>query len=395
MVACERRSRRGARALDDFRLLERHFGLLQASRVTRTRRRQPDTVPLANTALHAIGYLLQQQIAHLVPERVVDVLEAIEVDEQQSERLSGSARGDDALFQTIVEQHAVGQFGQRIARRQVADARLGRLAVGDLATGAALADALAGAVEQAHRVDQQPARFALTIDDHVLEIAEGSVRALVVAQPIAHPLGFAWRHEFGRRAPDQLLVGVTPHALHTTGDVAHAAVEVGPPDILSAAAAKSRNRVSLSRNAASAARRASSRWKLSSANDRFMAIFSRQEHEPIVEKLVCWELQMQRPDHLALKAQQESSHRADAQSAKTRQGWAARVGQNVVAYGVDAGAQRLTEGPWPSSTPVVDGDRKARHVALVLSAKRRSGTNPVSRSSIAISANTNAVFHRD
>ena len=79
-----------------------------------------ERVALADAALHARGDLLEQQVADLVAERVVDVLEAVEVDEQQRERLPAAARSDDALLEAVVEQHAVGQIGERIARREVA-----------------------------------------------------------------------------------------------------------------------------------------------------------------------------------------------------------------------------------------------------------------------------------
>ena len=114
--------------------LQRHHELVAA---------QPrQRVSFADTALHAVGHLLEQQVADLVAERIVDVLEAIEIDEQQRQRLPGAARCHDALLQAVVEQHAIGQFGQRIARGQVADAGLGGLAIGDVAAGAALAEAL-------------------------------------------------------------------------------------------------------------------------------------------------------------------------------------------------------------------------------------------------------------
>ena len=52
-----------------------------------------ERVAFADAVLHPVGHFLQQQIADLVAERVVDVLEPVEVDEQQRQRLAGAPRG--------------------------------------------------------------------------------------------------------------------------------------------------------------------------------------------------------------------------------------------------------------------------------------------------------------
>ena len=58
-----------------------------------------DDVALAQARAEALGDLLQQHVAGLVPEGVVDVLEAVEVDEQRRELLAvarGVRQGDRA-----------------------------------------------------------------------------------------------------------------------------------------------------------------------------------------------------------------------------------------------------------------------------------------------------------
>ena len=57
---------------------------------------------------------LEQEIAELVPERVVHVLEVVEVDEQDRDQLAGAVRLRDRLLQPILEQYPVRQVGQRI-----------------------------------------------------------------------------------------------------------------------------------------------------------------------------------------------------------------------------------------------------------------------------------------
>ena len=78
---------------------------------------------------------LQQLVAHLVAERVVDGLEAVQVDEHEREPGVAARRVDDRLLEAIVEQHAVGQPGEGIARGEVLGALLGLLALRDVGRG--------------------------------------------------------------------------------------------------------------------------------------------------------------------------------------------------------------------------------------------------------------------
>ena len=69
----------------------------------------------------------QQPVADVVAERVVDELEAVEVQEQHR-RAGGRAaalRAPDRLRQAVQEQHAVGQPGQRVVQGVVLQALLG------------------------------------------------------------------------------------------------------------------------------------------------------------------------------------------------------------------------------------------------------------------------------
>ena len=77
---------------------------------------------------------VQQFVAHGMTQRVVDVLEAVEVDQQHGHRVPRARRGAHRLVEAIVEQRAVGQARERVAEGQVDDARLAlREAVAHLA----------------------------------------------------------------------------------------------------------------------------------------------------------------------------------------------------------------------------------------------------------------------
>ena len=67
----------------------------------------------------------QDLIAAREPERIVDQLEAVEVEDHDREQLLAAPRPLDRLGQTVIEQQAVGQAGQRIVVGEVADRLLG------------------------------------------------------------------------------------------------------------------------------------------------------------------------------------------------------------------------------------------------------------------------------
>jgi hypothetical protein len=75
----------------------------------------------------------QKLVADHVPERVVDHLEAVEVEEEQRERPSGPPPGAlDGELEVIHEEGAVGQPRQRVVQRAVDELLLGPLAVRDV-----------------------------------------------------------------------------------------------------------------------------------------------------------------------------------------------------------------------------------------------------------------------
>jgi len=78
------------------------------------------------------GYLLQQLIASLVAQGIVDNLEAIQVDEADSELPFIPLCGLDGMVEHLAEHHAVGQTGQAIVRGQKLDSLFGLFARGDV-----------------------------------------------------------------------------------------------------------------------------------------------------------------------------------------------------------------------------------------------------------------------
>src|SRR5947208_12062501 len=69
----------------------------------------------------------QQGISDPMPEHVVDVLEAIEIDAEQRELLARNLRLLQRRSEAIVERRPVGQLGQAVMTRQARDLRFGPL----------------------------------------------------------------------------------------------------------------------------------------------------------------------------------------------------------------------------------------------------------------------------
>ena len=93
----------------------------------------PDVVAEPHALVHALRDLAQQLVSRGVAERVVHLLEAVEVEEEQGQALVAAFRGDQRAPQPILEPLPVRQAREPVVERQVADAFLGLLALGDLA----------------------------------------------------------------------------------------------------------------------------------------------------------------------------------------------------------------------------------------------------------------------
>ena len=92
-----------------------------------------DRVGAAQRLLQTRADLGQQPIADLVTERVVDVLEAIEIQQQHGHLLARPLRVFDRLLDPVVEQGAIGQPGQRVVQRHALELGFLQLAFGDIA----------------------------------------------------------------------------------------------------------------------------------------------------------------------------------------------------------------------------------------------------------------------
>ncbi|RMO12329.1 hypothetical protein ALQ47_05261 [Pseudomonas cichorii] len=118
-------------------------------------------VDVAQRLLEALCDAFEEQIAHRVPEAVVDVFEAIQVDKQhgtEAARLFAVLQGG---VQAAFEQGAVGQAGEGVVMGLIVQTRLGVLEAGDVGKdGDEVGDE---SILVAHGADRQPAGVKLAI----------------------------------------------------------------------------------------------------------------------------------------------------------------------------------------------------------------------------------------
>ena len=89
----------------------------------RRTRRRPDgrEIGLADAALEALADRLEQQIAGGMPERVVDVLEPVEIEVKNCEGRRAAPGRCEGLAQPFDEGRAIGESSNRVGRSQDAD----------------------------------------------------------------------------------------------------------------------------------------------------------------------------------------------------------------------------------------------------------------------------------
>ena len=164
-------------------------------------------VARADGGLQPAADFLEQRIADGMAERVVDVLEVIEIEAQHRE-LVARLRPAQSLLELLVEQHAVRQIGQRVMARHVRDLGLRLQPFGDVLEGRDPAAALHRLVDDADGAtepgDDLAGRAALARVGH--EAREEFAR---IALPLA--LGLLFPQHVDEQAAGERNVGAAEH----------------------------------------------------------------------------------------------------------------------------------------------------------------------------------------
>ncbi|MDT4836609.1 hypothetical protein FQZ97_703160 [compost metagenome] len=143
-------------------------------------------VLLAHMAAQALGHLLQQLVAHIVAEGVVEILEVVQIDEQQGAVQLVASALRQGMLQAVEQQAAVGQAGEQVVEGQAVDLREVLLVLADVGGDAAQGiDAAVGVAQrQLHReVGLFEAAVRAAVDFLGLHpLAEQQHAAIVVVQ---------------------------------------------------------------------------------------------------------------------------------------------------------------------------------------------------------------------
>ncbi len=115
------------------------------------------------------SHRLQQVVAELVAEAVVDEFEAIEIDERDGQAGAIGRRSEQCLLQTVLQQRPVRKSGERVIIRLVLDARLIPAALRHILDGPFITDRRAVFGEQRAGVFRNPDDVAVLAIDLGLE----------------------------------------------------------------------------------------------------------------------------------------------------------------------------------------------------------------------------------
>ena len=131
------------------------------ARAHRLERALHHLLAVAHAGTQALRHFHQQLVAGGMAERVVDDLEAVQVDQQERAGVAQPPRMLDRALHAPHQLAPVGQPGQRIEVGQVADAVFGDAAVGHVLHDAGVADAVAVLVELGLGLDVDDALAAV------------------------------------------------------------------------------------------------------------------------------------------------------------------------------------------------------------------------------------------
>src|SRR5438309_2063686 len=115
-------------------------------------------------------------VARAVPERIVHLLEVVQVDEHRRHLAVAALREVHCLLEAVIEQAPVGQTGERIVIGEEAHRVLAALARRDVLRDADHAVDLAGRVEHWHAPQAEPNKAPVGRSDAVLDVEGHAAR---------------------------------------------------------------------------------------------------------------------------------------------------------------------------------------------------------------------------
>src|SRR6185295_5616600 len=142
------RKRRGIRRVDHIRFEDGEF-VAAKTRGTEARQR----VTFAQRCAETFGHHLQEQIAVLMPESVVDVLEMVDVEIENGEKLSRISCARKGALQTLNKGGAIEKAGETVVICEMDNAFFRILSLGDIGHDTFQSHEAAGSVaDRIHKV---------------------------------------------------------------------------------------------------------------------------------------------------------------------------------------------------------------------------------------------------
>ena len=138
--------------------------------------------------LQPLGHRLQKHVAAGVAQRVVDLLELVQVDEVNGAHIVDSPFVE-RLLHAVAQHRAVGQTGQSVEPRQMIDLGLGDLALGDVLDEdhhAAVLHRLHGEFERSPVRQVQSEGGIVRTGKPRIQIVDHALRARLRQQPCLH-----------------------------------------------------------------------------------------------------------------------------------------------------------------------------------------------------------------
>lgn len=177
-------------------------------------------VRFANRGEQALPYGCEKNIAVDVAERIVDLLEPVDVNEEDRSLLVEILCSKDRLVETLVEQGAIGEAGQVIVKREIVDVIRAAAVLGDIAAGNG------DSVAQSDDLDIQPGVLDhVVVDEDITRVGNAGADYLTIFVDEA-----GLNHKGPNFGEDFAIKGFAGHAEPTFGirvDVAESEVDNG------------------------------------------------------------------------------------------------------------------------------------------------------------------------
>ncbi len=170
-----------------------------------------DDVARAQALPQSCRHLAQQYVARFVAQRVVDHLEAVEIDEQHRELAVVATARLDREIEELSEHRAIGQTREAVVGREVLDSFLGTLARGDVLDDRDVVQRGAGAIALHRDREADPDRRPVLAHVALLELER---RDRPRAQPGVQIVGgrhVARMRDLLHREREQLAFAVAEH----------------------------------------------------------------------------------------------------------------------------------------------------------------------------------------